>query len=72
MITRMTSDDPNPTVDHTRRNLVTSLTGLGVAAPFIAGRRDLTEEPITLRYTSHAPRSHGLYTQGFVPFAELV
>ena len=32
MITRMTSDDPNPTVDHTRRNLVTSLAGLGVAA----------------------------------------
>ncbi len=30
------------------------------------------EEPITLRYTSHVPRSHGLYTRAFVPFAELV
>ncbi len=30
------------------------------------------EEPITLRYTAHVPRSHGLYTHAFVPFAELV
>jgi len=72
MITRMTSDRTNPRVDHTRRNLVASLTGLGLAAPLIAGHRDWAQEPITLRYTSHAPRSHGLYTQAFVPFAELV
>ena len=30
------------------------------------------EEPITLRYTAHVPRSHGLYTEAFVPFAEMV
>jgi TRAP-type C4-dicarboxylate transport system substrate-binding protein len=60
------------TVDNTRRNLLASLGGLGLAAPLIAGRRAWTEEPITLRYTSHVPSSHGLYTQGFVPFAELV
>ena len=49
-----------------------SLTGLGLSAPFISGKRDWSQEPITLRYTSHTPRSHGLYTEGFVPFAELV
>ena len=25
-----------------------------------------------IRYTSHVPRSHGLYTEGFVPFQKLV
>ncbi len=59
-------------VDSTRRNLMASVAGLGLAAPFIAGSRSRSEEPITLRYTAHTPRSHGLYTQGFVPFAELV
>ena len=59
-------------IDATRRNLLASLAGLGLIAPLIAGRRVSTEEPITLRYTSHVPRSHGLYTEGFVPFAELV
>tara|TARA_Y100000590_G_C15683060_1_gene1000545 strand:- start:473 stop:1603 length:1131 start_codon:yes stop_codon:yes gene_type:complete len=59
-------------IDETRRNLLLSLSGLGIAAPFISGKRDWTKEPITLRYTSHTPRSHGLYTEGFVPFAELV
>ncbi len=29
-------------------------------------------EPITLRYTAHVPRSHGLYTRAFLPFAEMV
>jgi len=72
MITRMTSDEPNSRIDHTRRNLLASLTGLGLVAPFIAGHKDRTQEPITLRYTSHAPRSHGLYTDAFVPFAALV
>ncbi|MFL2555229.1 MAG: TRAP transporter substrate-binding protein DctP [Candidatus Rariloculaceae bacterium] len=59
-------------IDHTRRNLVASVTGMGLVAPFVAGSRFRLEEPITLRYTGHIPRSHGLYTQGFVPFAELV
>jgi len=72
MITHVTSDVANSSIDSTRRNLVASLAGLGIAAPFIAGRRSSVDEPITLRYTSHAPRSHGLYTQAFVPFAELV
>ena len=59
-------------IDKTRRNLLASLTGLGLSAPFISGKRNWSQEPITLRYTSHTPRSHGLYTEGFVPFAELV
>ena len=72
MITRVTGNAPRPDADPTRRGLLAALAGLGATAPFIAGRRDWTEEPITLRYTSHAPRSHGLYTQAFVPFAALV
>ncbi len=63
---------PQPSIDTTRRNLLASLAGLGLAAPLIAGRKTRTEEPITLRYTSHIPRSHGLYTEAFVPFAVLV
>ncbi len=72
MITCVTSNKTDRSINHTRRNLLASLTGLGLAAPLIAGRRDWTQEPITLRYTSHAPRSHGLYTEAFVPFAALV
>ena len=59
-------------VDWTRRRLLGTLAGLGVAAPFLQGRRSNGQEPITLRYTSHVPRSHGLYTEGFLPFARLV
>ncbi len=72
MIIGVTTDESHTGVDRTRRDLLASLTGLGLAAPFAAGRRDWSQEPITLRYTSHAPRSHGLYTQAFVPFARLV
>ena len=59
-------------IDTTRRILLTSLAGAAVAAPFTAGRRVSMEEPITLRYTAHVPRSHGLYTRAFVPFAAMV
>ena len=59
-------------IDTTRRILLTSLAGAAVAAPFSAGRRVSMEEPITLRYTAHVPRSHGLYTRAFVPFAAMV
>ena len=68
----MTSKNSDTSIDATRRNLLASLAGLGLGAPLIAGRRISTEEPFTLRYTSHVPRSHGLYTRAFVPFAELV
>ena len=40
--------------------------------PLARGRRWTGDEPITLRYTSHVPRSHGLYREAFVPFADLV
>ena len=59
-------------VDTTRRALLGALAGAGVAAPFLAGSRTSRAEPIVLRYTAHTPRSHGLYTHAFVPFAELV
>ena len=68
----MSRDTRDTAVDQTRRMLLGSLAGLGIAAPLLAGRRVRTEEPITLRYTAHVPRSHGLYTQAFVPFAKLV
>ena len=72
MIAPMTNEGPRTRITTTRRNLLASLAGLGFAAPFIAGRKDWTEDPITLRYTSHVPSTHGLYTQAFIPFAELV
>ena len=59
-------------VDTTRRALLGTLAGAGIAAPFLAGSRTSRAEPIVLRYTAHTPRSHGLYTHAFIPFAELV
>ena len=55
-----------------RRRLLAVLAGVGVAAPFVAGRRAATQEPFTIRYSTHVPRSHGLYADAYVPFAELV
>jgi TRAP-type C4-dicarboxylate transport system substrate-binding protein len=68
----MSAEGCEPTVNRTRRNVLAVLAGTGLAAPFIAGRRSTTEEPITLRYTTHVPRSHGFYAKAFLPFAELV
>jgi len=68
----MHTDTSDPGLNRKRRQLLGVLAGLGVAAPFVAGRRASTEEPITLRYTAHVPRSHGFYAKAFVPFAELV
>ena len=72
MIARMTNKDARKSIVITRRNLLVSLAGLGAVSPFIARRKDRTREPIILRYTSHVPSTHGLYTQAFIPFAELV
>jgi len=70
------TSDPLP---WTRRRLLGALAGTAVVAPFAAGRRgpgrDADAEAggrITLRYTSHVPRSHGLFREAFVPFSELV
>ena len=68
----MSKENSRPDTGATRRNLLASLASVGLAAPFFAGRKDWTRDPITLRYTSHVPRTHGLYTEAFVPFAELV
>jgi TRAP-type C4-dicarboxylate transport system substrate-binding protein len=60
-------------IDSKRRKLLAVLASMGLAAPFVAGRRSgAQEEPITMRYTTHVPRSHGFYTKAFLPFAELV
>jgi TRAP-type C4-dicarboxylate transport system substrate-binding protein len=66
------SDGSDRAIAATRRGVLASLGALALAAPWIAGRRLALEEPITLRYTSHTSRAHGIYTHGFVPFAELV
>jgi len=63
---------PEPDVDATRRRVLGALAGLAAAAPFFAGDRTRRAGAITLRYTAHVPRSHGLYTKGFVPFARMV
>jgi TRAP-type C4-dicarboxylate transport system substrate-binding protein len=58
--------------DWTRRRVLGAMTGLAVAAPFIRGSRTAHDDSIALRYTSHVPRSHGLYRHAFVPFSEIV
>jgi TRAP-type C4-dicarboxylate transport system substrate-binding protein len=68
----MAHDRPDAATSPTRRRLIGGLAGLGLAAPWLAGSRLSGDGPITLRYTSHVPRSHGMYTQAFVPFAALV
>ena len=68
----MSKENSRPDTGVTRRNLLVSLASVGLAAPFFVGRKEWTKDPITLRYTSHVPRTHGLYTEAFVPFAELV
>ena len=59
-------------INQARRKLLFSAAGLGLVAPFLAGNRRSAEEPITLRYTTHVPRSHGFYTQAYLPFSERV
>jgi TRAP-type C4-dicarboxylate transport system substrate-binding protein len=50
-----------------------TLAGASVAAPFFRGDRDSTGDgQIVLRYTSHVPRSHGLFQHAYLPFAEIV
>ena len=68
----MAQEPSDQTVDKTRRALLGALAGTGIAAPLLAGSRVSRSEPIVLRYTTHTPRSHGLYARAFVPFAELV
>ena len=46
--------------------------GAAIAAPFVRGDRHAREDAFVLRYTSHVPRSHGLYRFAFVPFSEIV
>lgn len=68
----MAQDSSDHSIDVTRRALLGALACTGIAAPWVAGSRVSRDEPVVLRYTSHTPRSHGLYARAFVPFAELV
>jgi TRAP-type C4-dicarboxylate transport system substrate-binding protein len=68
----MAQNPGDRSVDTTRRTLLAALAGTGLVAPWLAGGRASSAEPRVLRYTSHTPRSHGLYARAFVPFAELV
>jgi len=55
-----------------RRRVIASLFGVGVAAPFLAGDRTRSGETIVLRYTAHIPNSHGLYGKVFLPWEQLL
>lgn len=68
----MPQEPDDTTIDTTRRTLLGAMAGTGLAAPWLAGTRARGETPITLRYSTHTPRSHGLYARAFVPFAERV
>lgn len=61
-----------PSREWTRRRLLGTLAGAAVIAPFTRGQRVSGDERITLRYTSHVPRSHGLYREAYVPFSQMV
>ncbi|MDX1396673.1 MAG: TRAP transporter substrate-binding protein DctP [Gemmatimonadota bacterium] len=56
----------------TRRRLLGAAAGAAVVAPFVRGNRHGRDDATVLRYTSHVPRSHGLYRLAYVPFAEIV
>lgn len=61
------------TRDWTRRRLLGAIAGAAVVGPFVRGTRTGSDDAeIVLRYTSHVPRSHGLYQHAYVPFSELV
>tara|TARA_E500000331_G_scaffold199309_1_gene191437 strand:+ start:2979 stop:4103 length:1125 start_codon:yes stop_codon:yes gene_type:complete len=57
----------------TRRDLLFSLAGIGILSPFMYKKKEITElDQIILRYSTHVPSTHGLYTKAFLPFAQLV
>lgn len=55
-----------------RRRVLASLAGVSAVAPFIRGDRRSRDTSTILRHTSHMPSSHGLFTNAFLPWAEIV
>ncbi len=53
--------------------MIGAVAGAAVVAPFVRGARSAGDDGrIVLRYTSHVPRSHGLYQHAYLPFQEMV
>jgi len=63
---------PDPATNWSRRRVLASLFGAGVAAPFLSGDRTRAGDTIVLRYTAHIPNSHGLYGRVFIPWEQLL
>jgi len=63
---------PDSAPNWSRRRVLASLFGAGVAAPFLAGDRTRAGDTIVLRYTAHIPNSHGLYGKVFIPWEQLL
>ena len=55
-----------------RRRVLASLAGVAALAPFVRGERRQTGDSWVLRHTSHLPSSHGLLTNVFPPWTEMV
>lgn len=65
-------DDGPPISRHwTRRGVLGALAGVGGLA-LLGGVGRRSQDAETLRFTSHVPRSHGLYRFVYAPFFELV
>lgn len=66
----MVSNDSGTT--WSRRRVLAALAGIAAAAPFVRGERGGAGDSRLLRYTAHVPSSHGIYTEVFLPWTEIV
>ena len=63
---------PDSSSTWSRRRVLASLAGVAAVAPFVRGERRGTGDSRILRHTAHLPSSHGLFTNAFLPWAEIV
>ncbi|MBI80047.1 MAG: TRAP transporter substrate-binding protein DctP [Pseudomonadota bacterium] len=69
----MLSEIKKDKTKETRRNLLIALASIGIISPFIHKKKSTSNlDQVVLRYSTHVPSSHGLYTKAFLPFAQLV
>ena len=69
----MLSEIKQDKTKETRRNLLIALASIGIISPLIHKKKSTSNlDQIVLRYSTHVPSSHGLYTKAFLPFAQLV